>query len=317
MKILIYIEHVAGQIAALNAELMTLARDLADKSSGSVEAVVVGAETAAIATALQHADVVLSVQDKALANYNQPGHASALESAILARKPDLVLFGYTSSGLDLAPYLAARLNLSYACYCKDLRVADGGLSTTCQIYGGKLEAEVELSGPSIVVVAPGAFREKNLAKRKAEIIQLKFVPPSGQVEFVSASELDPNAVDITKASKLLCVGRGIGEKANIDEAQDLATVLGAELVSSRPLVDAGWFPKERQVGKSGRKVKPKLYLAIGVSGAPEHLEGMAASDVIIAVNKDPKAPIFQVAHYGVVGDALDFVSALQKALKAG
>ncbi len=317
MRILVYVEHAEDQITGATAEILTMARNFADANKGTVEALIASSSPKSVTDTLSGVDVILRATHPSLANYTQTGHARALEAAIVQRSPDLVLFGYTSCGLDLAPYVATKHNFAMASYCVGLRKTGSQLQADCQMYGGKLMAEVLLPTPAVVAVTPGSYREKKLEVRKVEFVDLDVAASLTQlpVRFLAASGVDPSAIDITQIDKLLCVGRGIGEKDNVEAARNLATAMGAELVASRPLVDMGWLPKERQVGKSGRKVKPRLYMSLGVSGAPEHIEGMSASDIIIAVNTDAKAPIFQFAHYGAVVDSMELVIALQQALE--
>jgi len=174
--------------------------------------------------------------------------------------------------------------------------------------------------PAVALVVPGCFDEEaGKSGGRGEIVPLR--PPgaleSRRVEFVSAAAPDPNELDLTKFDRIVCVGRGIGGADKIPVAAELAAVLGAEIAGSRPVIDSGWLPKARQVGKSGTKVKPKLYIAAGVSGAPEHLEGMKGAECIIAVNSDPKAPIFDVAHYGTNCDLFELLPALTQQLRKG
>jgi electron transfer flavoprotein alpha subunit len=193
------------------------------------------------------------------------------------------------------------------------------LHITAQIYGGKLLAECDVALPAILMINPGAFAEAEttaLDADKVREIDATAHVRNGKVKLVSVELPDLSDVDLTTAERIVCVGRGVGDAANINLVRDLAALLGAEIAGSRPVVDSGWLPKARQVGKSGRKVKPKLYLALGVSGAPEHLEGMAQADLIVAVNTDPNAPIFNIAHFGATCDLSEFVEALTEKLQA-
>jgi electron transfer flavoprotein alpha subunit len=308
MNILVYAEHADDTLSGTTGELLTLAHTLADKTGGKVEVLVAAASPETVRGSLVGADTVLTASNPRFAIYDPQAQAALAESVIAARKPDLVLFAYTTIGMDLAPWLSARTGRPLATYCIGLEPGGLGLSARTQIYGGKLVADVDLPLPAIVMMSPGAVREtENYGAEPAR--EAVDVPSDlgSSVRFVSAQAPDPNAIDITQIDKLVCVGRGIGDQDNIEEARGLAEALGAELVSSRPLVDLGWMPKERQVGKSGRTVKPRLYLTLGVSGAPEHLEGMSNADLIVAVNTDPNAPIFQVAHYRAVVDVMDLI----------
>lgn len=318
MKVLVYVETAGAEVAGVTHELIALARELAPAGSGAVEALVAAKDPAGFAAALPGVDTVVTIADPALADYTQAAHAACLAKAVAERKPDLVLFGYTSCGVDLAPVLAIQADMPLASYCTRLSAENGGFAAECQIYGGKFLARTTLAPPAVVAVTPGSYRERDFGAANAASVAL--AAPEGLASlplgFVGATPLDPDALDITQVDKLVSIGRGIGEQDNIEEARELADLIGGALVGSRPIVDLGWLPKERQVGKSGRKVKPKLYLAMGISGAPEHLEGMSASDLIIAVNSDAKAPIFQVAHYGAAADCLDVIASLKKAIEA-
>ncbi|MGC4025200.1 MAG: electron transfer flavoprotein subunit alpha/FixB family protein [Mesorhizobium sp.] len=317
MKILVYVETAGAEIAGVTHELIALARELAG-GSGEVEALVAAQEPAAYADALRGVDTVITIAHPALASYTQTSQSACIRKAVAERKPEVILFGYTSCGVDLAPFLAIQADMPLASYCTQLSANGGTLTAECQIYGGKFTARTSLACPAVVAVTPGSYREGDFAAKAAKVVALD--PPAElgdtALTFHSATPLDPNALDITQIDKLVSVGRGIGDQDNIKEAEELAGLIGGALVGSRPIVDLGWLPKERQVGKSGRKVKPKLYLALGISGAPEHLEGMSASDLIIAVNSDAKAPIFQIAHYGATVDCLEVLESLKKAVGA-
>lgn len=311
MQVLVHLDIVAGEVTALSRELITTARQIAG-ASGRVDLLAVCPD-AASARGLG-GDRVLHVA--AAAAYNPVDHAAALDHAIAETAPDLILMGYATAGLDLGPVVAMRRDLPLVSYCVSLSAAGSDLSATSQIYGGKLRATATLPTPCIVMMNAGSAAEVEPSAAQAPVETL--VPPvsalKGGVAFVSAAAPDPDAVDITQATRLLCVGRGIGDEDGIETAREVAALLGAELVGSRPIVDAGWLPKERQVGKSGRKVAPQLYIALGVSGAPEHIEGMGKSGLIVAINTDENAPIFDHAQYGATVDVADFLAALTAAV---
>ena len=317
MKILVYIDLQNGVPTSLSRELVNGARGLVG-SGGTVDLALFGAD-ASVAGDLG-ADRIL--HGAAPSDYTSARHGAWLDRAIDESKPDLVLLGYTTSGLDLGPAVAMRRDLPLASYCAAVRPGDGTVEVDSSIYGGKLVSTVSAALPAILLINAGAFEEAGAsAAGSAKIVELA-APDAGaeaSISFIAASTPDPNAIDITKASRLLCVGRGIGSEDAIEEAREAAELMGAELVGSRPIVDAGWLPKERQVGKSGRKVKPKLYLSLGVSGAPEHIEGMGSAEFIVAINTDANAPIFDHAHVGAVVDVADFLPAFKEALgkKAG
>jgi electron transfer flavoprotein alpha subunit len=202
-------------------------------------------------------------------------------------------------------------------YCQGLTAEGGVVVARSQVYGGKVVATTRTEGPAVFAVLPGSFpADAGRAGGRGERATLDAPAMGGlRTRFVSASEPEPG-IDITRAERLVAVGRGIGGPENLELVEDLAQALGAEVAASRPVVDSGWLPRPRQVGKSGMTVKPKLYFAVGISGAPEHLEGMRDSELIIAVNSDADAPIFEVAHYGTTIDLFDLLPVLSERLKA-
>lgn len=298
------------------ARVLAWARSLADDLGGRLVAAVAGAN-ADEPKGLEAADLVLRVAHPALTHYVPEAHGEAVLAAIEACTPELVVFENTTVGIDLAAATAARTGFAFVGYCVELRVEEQSVSALSELYGGRLLATVHSSLPAVVTVNSTALPEQAAAPGRGEKHTL---PPPAALEglrsaFVHATGLDADSdCDITKAERLVCVGRGIGSASNVSVAEKLAQTLGAELAASRPVVDAGWLPKWRQVGKSGQRVKPKLYLALGVSGAPEHLEGMRDAELIIAVNTDPDAAIFNVAHFGAVADLFDVAEELQDLL---
>ena len=314
MNILVYIDGLDGKPTAVARELASGARELAG-SGGRVTLAYFGNDVSTVRDL--DADRILTAPAAEQAVYNPQSHAILLMAAMETAQPDVILLGYTTSGLDLGPVVAIRRNLPLLSYCTAIRMADGKVSVDNQVYGGKLIATTEAKLPAVLLVNAGAFSEGSTGQtRQAEITELQL--PAGAtanpLTFASAAQPDPNAVDITKADRLLCVGRGIGDEDAIVEAREAAGLMGGELVGSRPIIDIGWLPKERQVGKSGRKVKPQLYVALGVSGAPEHIEGMGTAGCIVAINTDAKAPIFDHAHIGAHVDVADFLPAFKDAL---
>lgn len=313
MRVLIYSEVHQNVVSSTTRELVTFARRLAG-AGGHVEALLAHTSAEDLVKDVGAVDEVFAVKHKALAQYNPEAQLACLLAAVAARKPDLVLLAYTSVGLDLGPALSAHLGWPMASYCTSAELTAGDIVASCQIYGGKLTASISLEPPAVIMMTPGSAAEDT----GPAPTDMTILPTPGledlKVRVLELAAPDEKAIDLTKATQLVCVGRGIGDKDSIGEAADLAALLGAEIAGSRPVIDAGWLPKERQVGKSGRKVKPRLYLALGVSGAPEHLEGMASSDLIIAINTDAKAPIFSYAHYGATLDLFDFIEAMKQQL---
>lgn len=311
-SVLVYVETSDGKVLPITFELLGAARKL----GGEVEALVAGD---AAASELAGADTVVRVEHPALATYLPEAHVAVLAEAIRRRKPQAVLVGNTSVGIDLAAGAAAATGMPLISYCIGLDTEGGAVVAHSQLYGGKIIATTKADTPAIFAVVAGSFPE-SAGRSGGKGQQEKLDPPSTlgslHTRFVTASAPAGEGVDITKAEKLVSVGRGIGGPDNLELAEELAKALGAELGASRPVCDSGWLPKARQVGKSGMTVKPKLYFAVGISGAPEHLEGMRDADLIVAVNSDANAPIFKVAHYGTTCDLFDLLPALTEKLKA-
>ncbi len=303
--VLAYVEPTGSE------KLLAWARPLADATGGDLIALVIGGAVPG-ADVLAPADIVLEVSHPALAQYTPEAHAAVLTAAIRAHTPDVVLVVNTTAGLDLGPAVATAAGLAFVNYVTELTIAGGQAETVSAVYGGALLATATTPLPAVFELNAGALHPEVAAAGRGEKATL--APPAAldslRTTFVENVEPPDEGVDLTKADLLVCVGRGIGDADSVSVAQDLATALGAELGASRPVVDSGWLPKSRQIGKSGAHVKPKVYLSLGVSGAPEHLEGMQESQTIIAINKDPAAAIFNVAHYGAVADLFDVAEEL-------
>jgi len=297
-------EHMDGKFSDVSFEMMGKAKELASALGGQAVAVVVGGGVDANVFA---SDATIHVDDAALSNFNPEAYGKVIEALVKEKSPKVVLIGWTITGMDLAAWLSARTGAPCAAYAKDVRAEGGGVVVSSQVYGGKLTAEVTPEGDmAIIACLAGSFpADAGQGSTAATAATSPVDLGSLKVKFVEAIKPAGGDVDITAQTKLVSVGRGIGGKENIELAEELAEKLGAALSCSRPVVDAGWLPRTRQVGKSGLKVKPKMYLMLGISGAPEHLEGMKSAELIIAVNTDKKAPIFNVAHYGATADLFE------------
>lgn len=305
-------EHTGKQISEGTYELLGVARELAAGLGGQAEVALLGPRD--LASQLGRADVVVSVDHPALSEYLPEAYEQALLAVLEDRQPQLVLMANATAGLDLGAALSVRWQAPLAAYVTGLAGEDGTVVATAQILGGKVLAEAELGGErAIATVVGGSFPAADgQGEGACEVVDL--APPAGldslRMSLIQVLEPQGGDVDITAADMLVSVGRGIDGQDNLEVVQELADVLGVPLSGSRPVVDAGWLPKSRQVGKSGLKVKPKAYLMFGISGAPEHLEGMRNAELIIACNTDAGAPIFDVAHYGATLDLFDLVPAL-------
>jgi len=311
--VLVIAEHMDGKFSDVSFEMIGKAKELASAFGGQAVAVVVGGGVSANVFA---SDSTIHVDDANLAQFNPEAYGKVIETLVREKSPRLVMFGWTATGMDLAAWLSARLGKPCVAYGRDLCIENNTLTVTSQVYGGKMMADVSPEGDmAVVAVLAGSFpveagQGSTAATQVASPVSLDGL----KTKFVEAIKPAGGDVDITAQTKLVSIGRGIGSKDNVELAEELAQKLGATVSSSRPVVDAGWLPRTRQVGKSGLKVKPKLYLMLGISGAPEHLEGMKSAELIIAINTDKKAPIFNVAHYGATADLFEVAEAMLELL---
>jgi electron transfer flavoprotein alpha subunit len=314
--VLVLAEIQRDALADVTFELLAAARGLATATGGQVLALVLGAGGARHASSLGAADRIIILDDPQLAAYCPGPFVDALQQTIAAETPRAVLIGATSIGWDLGPLVAAKLGAPLVTGCKAVEADAQGLRVTTSFCGGKMMADIQVTAaPAVLVVLPGSFRPDGAAGEATVELRRPAAPlAAGAVAFDDWVLPEAGDVDITQQDVLVAVGRGIQQKDNLELAEELATALGGAVCASRPVIDQGWLPATRQVGKSGMTVKPKCFLAMGISGAPEHVEGMKGSGLIIAVNTDPNAPIFDVAHYGAVADVLELLPALTTAL---
>jgi electron transfer flavoprotein alpha subunit len=314
--ILVYIEHVEGKINRASFEAVRAAQLIAAETNSEVSAVVFGAETGGVAAevAAKKIKTVYRVDSGLLREYTADGVTAAFRQAIAQIDPSLVLMCHTYEVRDFAPKLAASLKRALLGDNIGYKIEDGAVVFTRQIFQGKLAADVVPLGdaPHFASFQLGSFRGDECEAGQAEIkslsvtIDADIVRQQPEERFKEAKA----AVDLSQAPLIVSVGRGIKEQKNIEIVKKLAEALGAEIAASRPICDNEWLPMERQVGSSGQTVAPKLYLAVGISGAIQHLVGMKGARTIVAINKDKEAPIFEIADYGVVGDLFEIVPAL-------
>jgi electron transfer flavoprotein alpha subunit len=311
--ILVITEHLKGEFQDITFEMLGKAKELAGASGGQCIAVTFGNMNGK-AGELGMADSVVSVGGSD--DFNPESYAAAVQSVVSAKSPSLVMVGSTSMGMDIANSVATALDITTVSYCADMSSSDGGFSVTSSMYGGKMNVVTDVSGSAVAMVLAGAFNaDAGKSAGSPSVEDFAAETGAGKVRFKQLIEPEAADVDITQSDILVAVGRGIGSKDDIELAEELADILDADLACSRPLVDAGWMSKAHQVGKSGMKVKPKVYIALGISGAPEHIEGMKSSSTIIAINSDKNAPIFDVAHYGMAEDLFDVVEELVEELE--
>lgn len=307
--IYILIEHFQGRLSEISSTLLSAGRQLAEIHKSKLIAILLGSNSQNLFKEIP-ADKIIYVDHPLLKEFNQDGYQQVLCEIINSKLPYMVLFGNTSIGSDLAGFLSVKLNMDVASSCS--RFTDTG-NIVSQICGGKIMVE---SNPAptttLITVVPGGYKQlTTMTENKPEI---EIFPPSSIIDLriknLKIIEPESSDVDISKEPILVSIGRGIQTKDNIELADNLAKALGGVVCASRPVIDQGWLPTTRLVGKSGKHVQPKLYLAIGISGAPEHVEAITNSEVIIAINTDAKAPIFDIAKYGTQTDLFDLIEIL-------
>ncbi len=316
---LVCLETIEGQPSESSFELLAVARALAEAGGAQVEALVTGPLAPDALASLGAADILLHVDHAALSAYLPEAQLRILTQAVAEREPAAVLMSYSTIGMEMGPALAAKTGRELVSYCRRIELAEGGFAATSLLYAGRLEARSKAPTGTIFAMIPGSADASAGRRAGAPGVQaLAQVPDMSDLRSAVVARHQPQSgsVDLTKAEKIVCVGRGLGSKDNLADAERFAALIGAEIAGSRPVIDSGWLPRERQVGKSGQRVAPKLYIALGVSGAPEHLEGMGKSDCIIAINSDPAAPIFDKAHFGAEADMFEVLAELVDTLEA-
>jgi electron transfer flavoprotein alpha subunit len=314
-EILVLAEHRNGELRDITFESLTAANALGAAHGLAVTGLLLAHEASSLAGRLQGAcDTVLFMEDPELAQYSAEHYLAVLEMLLRERKPVLTMIGHTAEGMDLAPALSTRLSLPLVTDCVEVSLEGGELAVLRQIYGGKINARLVLKPAEsyLLTPRPGTF-DSEAHQGKAASVETIAAPSWTGLKgrrFLGYAEAVLEDVDIAAADILVSVGRGIGKAENIAFAQEFADAIGATVSCSRPVADEEWLPKSRQVGTSGKTVRPKIYIALGISGAYQHQAGMKNADTIIAVNKDPMAPIFNVAHYGIVDDLFKVLPAL-------
>jgi len=324
MKILVVTEQRQGKWNNTSFEALVAAQQIAAAGSASIAAAVIGMGVARLAEELAGKNVgeVLLVEHDLLENYTPDGYCAALKQVIDAAKPELVIFPHTYQVRDYAPKLAAMLGRGMVGDCVGFKNEDEKLVFVRQMFQGKTAADVTFTGaaPWFASFQSGAFRADLLGAHPEGKAPVNGVKVDVKAEEIRTRPLElfkeaKSSVDLTQAPLIVSIGRGIKAPENIAQAEAVAKAMGAELAASRPICDEGWLPMERQIGSSGQTVAPKLYLALGISGAIQHVVGMKGARTIVAVNKDQNAPIFEIADYGVVADIFEIMPALTEELQ--
>ncbi|HEX3876109.1 MAG TPA: electron transfer flavoprotein subunit alpha/FixB family protein [Bryobacteraceae bacterium] len=321
MSILVVMEQREGQWNKMSFETLAAAQQFAGELGIPANAAVLGDSVATLAGELgaKQLQKVFAVEHPLLKEYTPEGYSKALRQLIEREKPTLVLFPHTYQVRDFIPKLATSLGKVAVSDVVSHHIENGQIVFVRQLFQGKVNVDVRFAGegPHFASLQAGAFRADQLAAGSAPVENFS---PELQASDIRTKALErfresQRAVDLGAAEIIVSVGRGIKEADNIPVVQKLADALGAELAASRPICDAGWLPMERQVGSSGQTVAPKMYVAVGISGAIQHLVGMKGSRTVVAINKDPNAPIFEIADYGIVGDLFEIVPALVAAIE--
>ena len=316
--ILVFIEHRNGTINKSSLEAIAAAQSLGGQLAQTVMPVVLGSDAAAHEIAGYDVAKVINAANEKLTDYTSDAYADALAQVVKQVDPGFVFFTHTYQVRDFAPKLAARFGKSLISDCIRAKVDDGSIGFTRRIFLGKLDADVTSDGaaPVFATFQTGAYRPDHAHKGSGAAVETVNVE-IGDVRMIPEAPFQEakQAVDLTKAEVIIAVGRGIKSKDNLVLAEKLAEVLGGDLAASRPICDADWLPIDRQIGSSGQTVAPKLYIALGISGAIQHLVGMKNSGTIVAINKDAEAPIFDIADYGIAGDLFEAVPVLTEEVK--
>jgi electron transfer flavoprotein alpha subunit len=316
--ILLFVEQRDGVLSRGSLEALVAAQQIAQETAAQLSAIVLGNGVSNVATevAAKALAAVYTVEDQKLAEYTPDGYVAALRQAIVKLDPAFVIMSHTYQVRDFAPRLAAALRKTLVADCVGVRVLDGQPVFTRQIFQGKINTDVRASAapPIFATFQAGSYRadRAEAAESVAPVKPIEVDLSQTNIRSVPGEKFQEakQAVDLTQAERIVSVGRGIKSQENIALVQELADALGAEIAASRPICDNEWLPMDRQIGSSGQTVAPKLYLAVGISGAIQHVVGMKNASTIVAINKDPEAPIFDIADYGIVGDLFEIVPAL-------
>jgi electron transfer flavoprotein alpha subunit len=315
--IFVLVEHIRGKLEEITYVSLAAGNQIAEAVGGKVVAVLIGHEAEHLTQDLT-ASKVLSVDHPNFADFSPDAYLQILTTLLKEHQPHAFITGHTSVGMDLVCGLAVRLNQPVISQCQKVIFADGKLHFRSQICGGKIIAEGVLPEKGVLIsMVPGGFKPIEGKSDSPPPVEAATPPALDdiRVKLLEYIEPDLSDVDISKEEVLFAVGRGLRDQNGLELVKTTAKLIGGTVCASRPIIDQGWLMTSRLVGKSGKSVSPKLYLALGISGAPEHLEGITESDLIIAVNTDPNAPIFDIAQYGVETDLVDFLEALNEQLQ--
>ena len=321
MNILVVLEDNNGIIHQMSLEAIVAAQEISSKLKSKITVLAMGknADALALEASKYELNEILKINSSSLNSYSSDGYAIAIEQIILENDFRYVFFGHTYQVRDYVPKISAKLMRPFLADNIKMSTSERSIEFTKQTFNAKLLADIQTSDSGVYLVSfqSASFSSDDLRSGSSEIKKIDITIDETQIKNTYEEPFQESAggVDLTSADIIVSVGRGIGEADNISIAKDLALALGGQLSSSRPVVDAGWLSPDHQVGSSGQSVSPKLYLALGISGAIQHVVGMKGSKNIVAINKDPEAPIFEIANYGIVGDIFEIVPKLIESLK--
>jgi electron transfer flavoprotein alpha subunit len=317
MSVLVFIEQREGRVRSVSREALGEATRIAASLGGPVVGICAAAADPGLAALGEAgAERVLLARDDRFAHYDAEGYAAAVEAAVRAVAPQVVLFSASAMGKDLAPRVAAKLGVGLASDCTQVSTAGGSIAASRPVYAGKAVQHVRFpQTPALLSLRPKVFAAVANGGAAAIVEPLEFTLPPQRARVVRVAAESGGKMDLTESEIIVSGGRGLKGPEHFALIEELAAALGATVGASRAVVDAGWRPHHDQVGQTGKTVSPKLYVAVGISGAIQHLAGMSSSRCIVAINKDPDAPIFKVADYGIVGDLFEVIPALTAEVK--
>ncbi len=314
--VLIFAEQREGVLKPTSLEAVTLGRELKNQIGGDLSVAIIGAKSSSLSSEFKQysVDKLYIAESEELNYYDGERYSAVLTEAVLKAQPSVLIVVASAMGKDIAPRVASSLDAGLAMDCTDVGVSDGKIIATRPVYAGKALVKVRIdSDLQILVIRPNVFPQKTEGDTDPEVVELQIGEKKNPVSEVQ--HIKGERPELTEASRIVSGGRGVGGPENFHVTEELANVLGAAVGASRAVVDAGWRPHSEQVGQTGKTVSPNLYIACGISGAIQHLAGMSSSKVIVAINKDPEAPIFKVATYGIVGDLFEVVPKMVEAIK--
>jgi electron transfer flavoprotein alpha subunit len=317
----VVVETLRNEVLEISYTMLVAGRELADGLGGDLRALILGHQTEELAGSLGVADHITYVDHPCLADFTSDAYQRTIAGVLKEAPPRIVLFGHTSMGMDVACSVGLQLDVPLITSCQTVKFEDDTPQYIALTCGGKVVAEGPIPGPTcLITMVPGGYKSEAAHIALQDTSKITRIDPPAALDDLRVNlrgyiEPETGDVDLTKESILVSVGRGIQQQDNLKLAEDLATALNGSVSASRPIVDQGWLPTSRMIGKSGRQVKPRLYLALGISGAPEHLEGVPDFETMVAINTDEQAPIFDFAQYGAAVDVLDLMPVLTEKIK--